>query len=276
MASCSRHKPAPVIDARYKNNNSAQPLSKQNKYDARYLTVNKGDTLYSIGFSHNLDYKYLARINNIPVPYTIYPGQKLRLKANKASFKNSTVQTHPVSPKKVHKNRNLKTKNNITKKHLPVKKQVQIATVNPKPTNKPEVKTKPVLSPTVTPNANSKWVWPVKGKIISTFSASDELRKGINISTNIGKPVHASNHGVVVYSGDGLLGYGELVIIKHSNNLLSAYAHNSSRLVKEGVKVAQGQVIAKSGKGSNGVGLLHFEIRKNGKPVNPLNYLSKK
>jgi len=88
--------------------------------------------------------------------------------------------------------------------------------------------------------------------------------------------VYASNNGTVVYSGDGLRGYGELIIVKHSNNLLSAYAHNTSRLVKEGAVVKQGQVIAKSGKGTDGRALLHFEIRKNGQPVNPLIYLPKK
>ncbi|MBL4659615.1 MAG: peptidoglycan DD-metalloendopeptidase family protein [Alcanivoracaceae bacterium] len=119
-------------------------------------------------------------------------------------------------------------------------------------------------------------MWPVKGKILSTFSQSDTSRKGIDISSNLGAPVYASNNGTVVYSGDGLRGYGELIIIKHSNNLLSAYAHNANRLVKEGQVVKQGQKIANSGKGTDGRPLLHFEIRKNGQPVNPLLYLPKK
>ena len=91
----------------------------------------------------------------------------------------------------------------------------------------------------------------------------------------LGTSVKASNNGTVVYSGDGLRGYGELIIIKHSDNLLSAYAHNSKRFVKEGETVKQGQEIAKSGKGNDGKPLLHFEIRKNGQPVNPVKYLPK-
>ncbi|MCF6288248.1 MAG: peptidoglycan DD-metalloendopeptidase family protein [Proteobacteria bacterium] len=287
LASCAKHYPAPVTEARYK---SVSSTPTQDKVKPKYITVNKGDTLYSIGFSYNMDYKYLAKINNIPAPYRIHPGQKLRLKARKTSVANTNtagVQTTPIKIKQPMKhivNNDISSKpttkpTTINVKPI-IKPQITVKPIN-KPNNKPIVKKpikKPIEKPVVlahTPSSNSHWVWPVSGKVISTFSITDIARKGIDIAVPVGKPVYASNNGTVVYSGDGLLGYGELIIIKHDNNLLSAYANNSSRLVKEGVAVKQGQQIAKSGQGNDGRGLLHFEIRKNGKPVNPLKYLPK-
>lgn len=260
---CSKHYPAPVFDAKNKTTNSttktAQTPYKQKNYDPNYAAVKKGDSLYSIGFKHNLDYKYLAQINNIPAPYNIYPGQILRLKARKKLAHNTTMKTTPIIIKQL------------------VSKPIIKPVVRPMPTVvKKSTVVKPTSQPLVqAPSANSRWIWPVTGKVISTFSNSDVSRKGIDITSPIGHPVFASNSGTVVYSGDGLLGYGELIIIKHDKNFLSAYAHNSSRLVKEGSKVKQGQQIAKSGKGSDGQGLLHFEIRLNGQPINPLKYLPK-
>lgn len=266
MSACSNHHPAPVREIQHhKKISSAQPLSKQNRHKAKYVYVKKGDTLYSLGFSHNIDYKTLAKINHIPSPYHIYPGQKLTLIANK-THKN----TKPVMVSKRNKIPKGHNKNSTT---TPVNKTpIKVVTKQPpvlKPTKQPIQKSPPA------PAANSRWIWPVKGKIISTFSQKDTARKGIDIASRLGADVYASNNGTVVYSGDGLRGYGELIIIKHSNNLLSAYAHNSKRLVKEGQSIKQGAVIAQSGKGTDGKPLLHFEIRKNGQPVNPLSYLPK-
>ncbi len=301
--SCRRHSPAPVKDVyqqqstKYKPVVSAQSAAVQNKYHPRYVTVNKGDTLYSIGFAHEIDYKTLAAMNNISPPYAIYPGQKLRLSYKKGSTQHSSVvTTKPLTLKKpptaiISTNPIATTtipKPHVNKPaHQPVNKPRTKPITKPtsnKPSQRPQVKpqtkpiTKPITKPTTkpTPRANSQWVWPIKGKIVSTFSSTDMTRKGIDIATTVGKPVIASNNGTVVYSGDGLRGYGELIIIKHSNNLLSAYAHNSVRTVKEGEKVKQGQIIAKTGKGTDGKPLLHFEIRLNGQPINPLKYLPKK
>ncbi len=287
ISSCSKHHPAPVKDASRKAViNSAQLIPKQNKYKPKYMTVKKGDTLYSIGFNHSLDYKYLAQINGIKPPYSIYPGQKLRLQANKSLVNNTTsiaTHTNDVSTHAV-KSQQTKFEPISTKKTTPVettskKNSIPIAKRTPDPT--PKVVIKKTTQPRSKVNqsvaqSNAQWKWPLKGRIISTFLASDVSRKGIDIAAKPKTSVFASQNGVVVYSGDGLRGYGELIIIKHSNNLLSAYAHNSSRLVKEGVAVKQGQIIAKSGKGTDGQGLLHFEIRKNGQPVNPLKYLPKR
>ncbi|MCF6318325.1 MAG: peptidoglycan DD-metalloendopeptidase family protein [Proteobacteria bacterium] len=294
VTACGRHKPAPVRDVNQSKPKSSQSLSKQNKYQPKYVVVRKGDTLYSMGFSQNMDYKTLAKINGIVPPYNIYPGQKLRLKPLKTIHKNSVVTTHRVAIKKPLQTSDRTKKSNNPKANTRTNTSQNSGTaqtaLNPIVLNpivkKPVVK-KPLIKSVVksvvkkpkqqqAPVSNSRWIWPVSGRVISNFSSKDVARKGIDVSVKLGSPVYASNNGTVVYSGDGLRGYGELIIVKHSNNLLSAYAHNSSRLVKEGAVVVQGQVIAKSGKGTDGRALLHFEIRKNGQPVNPLKYLPKK
>jgi lipoprotein NlpD len=114
------------------------------------------------------------------------------------------------------------------------------------------------------------WIWPATGKVVVTYASGDPTRQGIDIAGEIGQEVRAARDGEVVYSGAGLIGYGELVIIKHSPELLSAYGHNRVRLVKEGDKVKSGQKIAEMGKNAANRVLLHFEVRKNGKPVDPL------
>ena len=114
------------------------------------------------------------------------------------------------------------------------------------------------------------WIWPTTGKVVGTYAGGDPTRQGVDIAGEIGQPVRAARDGEVVYSGAGLIGYGELVIVKHSADTLSAYGHNRVRLVKEGDKVKSGQKIAEMGKNAANRVLLHFEVRKNGKPVDPL------
>ena len=275
LHSCGNPRRAPVTEIPHASQtnpyNSAHALSKQKKSKRSHIHVKKGDTLYSIGFNHNIDYKTLAKINHIPAPYRIYPGQRLSLipknhssqklttKAKEKPKTNSKAQLSTVSP--ITKT----PKTTTISKPKVIKQQTKII--------KPSTSTK--KPPQNAPVSNSRWIWPVKGRLLRSFSASDISRKGIDISIRHASPVYASNNGTVVYSGDGLRGYGQLIIIKHSNNLLSAYAHNSKRLVKEGQTVRQGQEIAFSGKGTDGTNLLHFEIRKNGKPVNPTLYLPK-
>jgi lipoprotein NlpD len=120
------------------------------------------------------------------------------------------------------------------------------------------------------------WLWPTNGRVHRTFVAGDPARNGLDIAGREGQAIKASSGGYVVYSGQGLIGYGELIIIKHSENMLSAYAHNKVRLVHEGDQVSAGQKIAEMGRNPSGEQLLHFEVRSRGKPVNPLNYLPKK
>ena len=127
-----------------------------------------------------------------------------------------------------------------------------------------------------TPELNSggvRWRWPSDGKVIGAYVSGEPTKQGVDIGGKAGDPVRAAADGEVVYSGNGLIGYGELIIVKHNANFLSAYGHNRSRLVKEGEKVKAGQAIAEMGASASARDELHFEIRKNGKPVNPLEYL---
>jgi len=125
------------------------------------------------------------------------------------------------------------------------------------------------------PGANG-WAWPTEGRLLSTFAATDAGRQGIDIRGSLGQPVYAAKGGTVVYSGRGIRGYGELIVIKHDENTLSAYGHNQTRTAKEGQVVKQGALIAEMGKDPQGRDLLHFEVRKNGKPVDPLGVLPRK
>lgn len=149
---------------------------------------------------------------------------------------------------------------------------------NAAPQSKPD---KPVVreSPAkVSPGKTGplRWQWPVKGKVVSTFKRGDALRKGIKVAGKQGDSIIAAESGKVVYSGSGLIGYGRLIIIKHNDKYLSAYGHNRKLLVKQGQQVTKGQKIAELGTSNDGKPLLHFEIRRNGKPVNPLGLLPKR
>jgi lipoprotein NlpD len=123
---------------------------------------------------------------------------------------------------------------------------------------------------------NVAWRWPADGQLSSTFAAGNPTRQGIDIGGRAGDPVRAAADGSVVYSGNGLIGYGELIIIKHNASFLSAYGHNRKRLVKEGDRVKAGQVIAEMGSSGANRDSLHFEVRRNGKPANPLDFLPRR
>jgi len=125
-------------------------------------------------------------------------------------------------------------------------------------------------------NGGVTWRWPAGGKVVGTYIAGDQTKQGIDIAGKSGDAVFAAADGTVVYSGNGLIGYGELIIIKHSPSFLSAYGHNSKRLVKEGDRVKAGQVIAEMGSSSASRDSLHFEIRRNGKPANPVDFLPRR
>ena len=122
-------------------------------------------------------------------------------------------------------------------------------------------------------SSNLAWRWPADGELAGRYADGDPTRQGIDVAGAAGQPVRAAADGVVVYSGSGLVGYGELVIIKHNDNWLSAYGHNRARLVNEGQLVKAGQQIAEMGHTGAARDMLHFEIRYNGKPVDPLQYL---
>ncbi len=150
----------------------------------------------------------------------------------------------------------------------PVKETVADAPVKPVPPP-PKASSEPAVNGAGGPT----WRWPGKGPLIGNFVGGDQTRQGIDIGGTAGDPVLAAADGEVVYSGNGLLGYGELIIVKHNASFLSAYGHNRKRLVQEGERIKAGQQIAEMGSSASARDELHFEIRKNGKPVNPLDYL---
>ncbi len=204
--------------------------------------VKPSDTLYSIAWRYGLDYKVLARWNRINVNSTIYPGQKLILvEPNGAVGQNSSV----------------------TQSSLTVSVPLSQST-----------NSKPATS--IAGTDPGYWLWPTNGKLLNTFSAQKLDRRGIDIGGKLGQAIQAVADGRVVYSGNGLAGYGNLIIIKHSDAYLSAYAYSKERLVKEGMNVKAGTKIAKMGQHKTRTARLHFQIRKNGKPVNPLQFLPKR
>ncbi|MEN5207560.1 peptidoglycan DD-metalloendopeptidase family protein [Stenotrophomonas terrae] len=199
--------------------------------------VRRGDTLFGIARINNITPRDLAAWNGLSEPYTIYPGQALRLypggatASRPATGGSTTTPTRPATP--------------------------------------PPATATPV-------NSGIVWRWPAEGALVGRFVAGEATKQGVDIAGSSGQAVRAAGPGVVVYSGAGLVGYGELIIIKHNDQWLSAYGHNRKRLVNEGQSVKAGDQIAEMGRTGTSRDMLHFEIRYNGKPVDPLIYLPKK
>lgn len=219
--------------------------------------VKPGETLYSIGWRYGMDYQDIAEMNNLASPYRLKEGQMLRLAPETKPWwmEYESAQTASVQPADITSPRTPKTT---------------------RPTHGAEPKKIPPRFTAPSDKDNTlTWLWPSQGELIGTFEAEGRGNKGINISGNRGQAILAASAGEVVYSGSGLVGLGKLIIIKHNRMYLSAYAHNDELLVKEGARVSQGQRIATMG--STGIErvMLHFEIRKNGKPVDPLQYIKR-
>ncbi len=222
--------------------------------------VEPGETLYSIGFLYGYDYRKIARWNGIPPPYVLKAGQVLRVAPPQVGATPPKAQPSPPA-----------------RKPAPV---VGPAQVTPRVAERPAapvarpVAPLPEKRPVVSLPKNPRWQWPVESrKVLQTFSVDDPGRKGIDIAGRHGDPVYSAAAGRVVYAGSGLVRYGRLIIIKHNEKYLSAYAHNQKLRVKEGEVVEAGQRIADMGSSGARRPLLHFEIRRDGKPVNPLRYL---
>jgi lipoprotein NlpD len=259
-------------------------------WDPDDYTVRSGDTLYSIAWRYEIDPTEMARWNNLSPPYVIRPGDRLHTKAsdaNKASAVSPPSRQKSTSIVKVDKGDTLYS---IAKENdMPAWKLASINGLKKPYVIYPdqELRLKAVPASTVSTRTKSKtkkwsvagsnravdWQWPVKGKLVGKFNKRKNDAKGINIAGREGATIKAAAPGKVVYSGNGLISYGNLVIIKHSRSYLSAYAHNRKLVVKEGQMVKVGQKIAELGKTGADKPQLHFEIRKNGKPVNPLLYL---
>lgn len=209
----------------------------QPKYGSS-VVVRRGQTVYRIATENGITPLDLALWNAIPPPYTIYPGQRLYL--------------YPRGARRAS------------------------ASAAPRRSTRPAPATTPQTAPAATPTGAPRWRWPTDGNVISTYVAGAPTRQGIDIAGRAGQPVRAAADGVVVYSGSGLVGYGELVIIKHDDEWLTAYGHNRARLVNEGALVKAGQPIAEMGHSGADRDMLHFEIRYEGKPVDPQAYLPRR
>ncbi|MDI4650970.1 MULTISPECIES: peptidoglycan DD-metalloendopeptidase family protein [Pseudoalteromonas] len=252
----SREAPAPVSSL----DNKVKPATRKVNISGSKYVVKKGDTLYSIAFSAQQDFRTLAKINDIPAPYTIFPGQSISL--TKSAQKSRKTKKYTNSSKK--STVSIQKNNKKLKKELGQPKQREYVQ---KQANK-------IISEKKR-NSNAKvvWGWPAKGKVTKRFSNKENGFKGLQITNKQGASVLAAAHGTVVYAGNALRGYGNLIILKHNDDYLSAYAHNSKLLVKEKQEVKAGQKIAEMGSSDSSVTALRFEIRYRGQAVNPAKYL---
>ena len=276
-------------------------------------TVKKGDTLYSIGLEYGFDYKEIAQLNNITAPaYTIHIGQQLKLPARATDTSTAaspipgqpasmadgdviirplnldggsgTVTSHaasatpaPGQPLLIVEPKALRQPYSEAALNAPVPApQVQAAATPAAPATANPPAATPAPAATASSSTSSiegiEWAWPTNGKVTAGFNDSASA-KGLDISGAVGQAVNAAAPGKVIYSGSDLRGYGKLVIIKHDNTFLSVYAHNSKILVKEGQQVTRGQKIAEMGDTDTDKVKLHFEIRRQGKSVDPAKYL---
>ncbi len=226
--------------------NSKSTNSSAVALDQRTYTVRKGDNLISIAFRYDLDFRSLARVNQLESPYTIFVDQELDLDirdiSQEQSIRNNSLGVEAPS-------------NSVAR------------------TQGASGQSPSIVRESITEESRKQtWEWPSLGTIVKKFSP--RLNKGIDIGGRVGDPVFAANKGEVVYAGrDDVQGIGNLLIIRHGDRYLSAYGHNSRMLVTEGDKVRSGQKIAEIGSDMDGNSVLHFEVRLNGKPTDPLNLL---
>lgn len=264
------------------------PVHAQGRMGAHTYTVVRGDTLYSIAFRAGDDYRDVARWNGISAPYIIHPGQRLRLtpptQAQAHQAAASAPVFHTVSPPPRHPVHAAPRAAHVAAKPAAVAAAASSTAVSvAHDTASAASATEPEKDATTPVRADARthsqggiaWQWPVSGALIRSYHATDAI-PGLQIAGHAGDPVRAAAAGTVVYSGNGLVGYGELIIIKHSDEYLSAYGHNSKRLVKEGEHVKAGQLIARMGASGASRVELQFQIRRSGKPVDPAGYLPSK
>lgn len=354
LAACATGGEAPVVDRSIDRDTPGARASGREAADPAPDThvVVRGDTLYGIAFRHGLDYRRVAMLNGIGEPYTIYPGQRLRLREAAPGPADARRDGDParsgatlagaarVEPPPAATARAIRAdpvaRDGDTELYAVAEsggprdpgplalgplEAVPAASAPPPPSSRQPPRdanggaapapgplasavagaesapagrgTVPSPAPAAAPApaatvaaaspsviagpsrraAGIDWRWPTAGTLITRFAAADPARQGIDIAGSDGQPIVAAAAGEVVYSGNGLIGYGELIIIKHSDEFLSAYGHNRRRLVAEGQRVSAGQVIAEMGRSGGQLYQLHFEIRRSGRPVDPLDFL---
>ncbi len=299
LSGCGVLTPAPVSERAPPAKTDARPLPPQAvpaKPDAGVVatplpsapagatyTVKQGDTLFGIAKAHGVDYRELAAWNNID-PASIKVGQQLRLSAPGAVVATpvkpvpGTVETRPLDGGAGAPSADPNLKTQPLAQRVPYSDEAYARMAKVKPDARSDVRSdapaeaKPEIKPEAPLAAGEvDWSWPVTGKVIGNFN--DGANKGITIAGKRGQPVHASAAGRVIFSGTGIRGLGNLVVIRHNANYLSVYAHNNTLMVKEGQNVGKGQKIAEMGSSDTDQVKLHFEIRRQGKPVDPAKLL---
>lgn len=215
-------------------------------FEPNVYVVRPGDTVYSIAWRYRVDPDELIRWNDLDNPDQLRVGQRLRLSPRAASDVAEAGPAREPEPVATGADRSAR----------------QPASSEPAPARRPS-----------SSGATGEWRWPTEGRVVGTFDDGRVAGRGVDIAGERGQPIQATAAGEVVYSGEGLQAYGRLVIIRHSGEYLSAYAHNSELLVREGQRVTAGQQIARMGDSGDGAAMLHFEIRRAGKPVDPMEYL---
>ena len=267
----------------------AVPGAKPSPISGGDYVVQPGDSLGLVALRSGISASDISDWNGLEAPYHLRSGQRLQLKRPHRSVKphqpglaESVAKKPAVAPQKAAsrlpqpkqqpKQHNSHASDSVKSQH---KRQQLAETAKQTEQIQQSVKAKMEQSSKshkFLPDSKLRWRWPVKGKVIKSYRPADPGRRGILISGVEGKRISATESGEVVYSDDGLTGYGQLIIIKHNSDYLSVYAHNRKRLVKVGEWVSRGAPIATMGR-SSGKAVLHFEIRHNGDPENPLKYL---
>ncbi|MDX9707772.1 MAG: peptidoglycan DD-metalloendopeptidase family protein [Azospira sp.] len=295
-AGCASKVPAPVVE---RGTSAVPPAATAAARDL--YTVKAGDTLHGIAREHGIDHRDLIAWNRIENPNHIRVGMQLRVRPPAAAAGTAVAQpiggagaaveqrvldgatpaaaaapsllkTEPKAGKLPYSEETLAQARQSTEAPSPAAAPAVPPTASAAPAAaEPRPESAPSAAAAATGPDGVPWIWPAAGNLISRFS--DSGSKGIGIGGHAGDPVLAAGEGRVVYSGTGLRGYGKLVIVKHNDTYLSAYAHNRNLLVKEGQAVSRGQKIAEMGDTDAEQVKLHFEIRRQGKPVDPLRYL---
>jgi lipoprotein NlpD len=286
LAACATRQPAPVVDrAPAAAPPKAPPppvVEKPEPKPAPTYAVKRGDTLVGIALANGLDYRELAAWNNIKDVNVISVGQVLVLQAPGGAAAPVTTPLAtagpPIEARPLANSPNLKVEPRGQKLPFSERALAQLsapepgapAGAAPAPTPVVAAPAPPAARPSGTDAEDIDWMWPVKGKVLAAFT---ESTKGVDIGGRKGTPVLAAASGKVVYANAGLRGYGKLVIIKHNDTWLSAYGHNDNLLVSEQQEVKKGQKIAEMGSTDTDQVKLHFEVRRQGKPVDPAKVL---
>ncbi|CUX96480.1 peptidoglycan DD-metalloendopeptidase family protein [Candidatus Doolittlea endobia] len=243
---------------------------RKNTFSGATYQVKRGDTLFYIAWITGNDYRVLAKRNNIPEHYSLHVGQTLQV-GNGTVPIIGNVMSRIILTSNAYQRKSGATTTSVPTLH----QHLTTSNVNSNKNNNSFERKMLPLPNSVSTNSTSitDWCWPTDGKIIDKFSGAEGGNRGVDISGFRGQPILATASGRAVYTGNALRGYGNLIIIKHNDNYLSAYAHNDTLLIQAQQEVRTGQTIATMGNTGTSTTRLHFEIRYKGQPVNPLSYL---